>query len=186
MKNLLNLVPTTLIFISYLPTYFLIHTKKTHFNIASFLLWILIDSTVILTTYFSGGQIPFISYGFVGADILVVGLIINSKHWKWHQKENITLGLVILSLLIWYFTNAFNGLIFITIVKYFIAGAPTIIDSYKHPQKTQIFYWGMISLAAFINILIVENKILQSYFFLIFAFVFNFFVAILNTRKIKI
>ncbi len=182
-KENLHLIPFLLVVIANLPLYYLIYKKQIHLNIATFLLWILIDSIVILTTFFSGGEVAYTSYGFVLCDSLTMLLILNTKIWKWEKKETLVLILVVLGIILWQLTNAFYGLIFITILKYFIAGFPTLVDSYKRPEKGQSFFWLVITLSIFINILIIQNTVIQSYIFLYTGFIFNLLFGLLNLRS---
>lgn len=181
-KEYLLVIPFLLVIIANLPLYYLIYKQQIHLNIVTFLLWILIDSIVILTTYFSGGEIAYTSYGFVLCDTFTVLLILNTKVWNFGKKEKPVLLLAFIGILFWQITSAFYGLIFITILKYFIAGFPTLVDSYEKPEKGQVFFWLTITLSIFINLLLIENKVLQSYIFLCTAFVFNLVFGLLNLR----
>jgi len=179
----IKLIPFFLVVLANIPLYYLIFKKQVHLNIATFLLWILIDSIVIFTTFFSGGEVAYTSYGFVLCDLLTVLLILQTKIWIWGKKESTVFIMAIFGIILWQITNAFYGLIFITVLKYFIAGFPTLIDSYKRPERGQVFFWLVVTLSIFINIILIDNKVIQSYIFLYTAFLFNLLFGLLNLRK---
>ncbi len=179
-------LPIILIICAYIPLFLRVWNRTAQPNIATFTLWIVTGACAVTTTIFSGGETPYVGLGFIISNFLLIGLLLKTRSWSWGRKENIALSVVVVSVIIWFVTDATYGLYAIVLGNYLGAGVPSLIDAYKNPQKTQVLTWFLFSLASFVNILVITNTAFESYVYPFAALVFNALVALAHAKSLLV
>ena len=177
-------LPVILIIGAYIPLFLRVWNRTAQPNIATFTLWIVTGVCAVTTTIFSGGETPYVGLGFIISNFLLIGLLLKTRSWSWGRKENIALTVVVVSVIIWFVTDATYGLYAIVLGNYLGAGVPSLIDAYKNPQKTQVLIWFLFSLASFVNMLVITNTAFESYVYPFAALVFNALVALAHAKSL--
>lgn len=154
-----------------------------HLNIATWLLWSIIDIAVLAASLAGGAPAPFLAVGYaVGATLVTAALFFRGA-WKWGNIETVCVGIAFVCLGLWYIAGPIVGLISLTLGKYCIAGIPTLVNAYQHPERAQSFNWWIGMFAAATNIFGGGSWTLSQSFFPTVALLFATIAAVLHTRR---
>lgn len=124
---------------------------KTEQSFAAFLLWALLDLIAAITTILADGNYWTALANAVGSSIITV-LLIFKKQVSWSWVENMTVGLVIICLIVWYAAGEKAGIVASSLAVV-IASIPQMVETYKKPEVTPTFIY-LVFLTAYIVSLI--------------------------------
>ncbi len=120
-------------------------------NPASWILWWLIDTIVLITTYISGKPIGLPLGWSLGAG-LVVFTIFKKGSWMWSYKETICTISTGLAVYFWLSLGAAAGVI-AGAIAIFISGIPIFIDMIRTPYRKTLPVWAFTALACVFTLL---------------------------------
>ncbi len=166
--------------------FFLIHGvwKGTlHLNIATWILWSVIDASVLFSSLAAGASAPFLSAGFVVGAVLVTITLFGRGVWRWGMLETSCAVLALACLGLWYIAGPLVSLISLTIGKYGIAGIPSVVAAYKNPERTQGWIWLMGTFGAATNIFTIGSWTLADSFFPTIALVFTMLIGLIHLLR---
>jgi hypothetical protein len=128
------------------------------------------SSVILATTLFIGnGAVFIVSYKKGSRDF--------------HIAEKISLGLLIISALVWAGLDApFVGLI-ITLVAHFVGGIPTIWRTVKKAGVEQAYHWYFFFIASLLSIISSPDKSLTAILFPVYFAAFDGTMLLLINRK---
>lgn len=120
-------------------------------NLASWILWWIIDTVVFITTYLS--EKPFgLPLGWSLGAFLVVLTIFKRGTWKWSYKETICTIVALITVCIWILLGPEAGVI-TGAAAIFISGIPIMVDMIRVPVRDTFPVWAFTALAASLTIL---------------------------------
>ena len=154
-----------------------------HLNVATWSLWAVIDTAVLLTSIAGGASAPFLSVGFVVGAILVSIVLLFKGTWRWGVLETICASTGLVCLFLWYLAGPIVALICLTVGKYGIAGMPTLVGAYVHPERAQSWNWFVGAFAATTNIFAAGSWTLAQSFFPTVVLFFCAVVGIMHLRQ---
>ena len=124
-------------------------------------------------------------FGFVPFLILFASFINKKSYWKIEKSDLICAGLSIIGLILWQITKVGNIAISFSIISDFLAGWPTIIKSYRHPEtENYLIYFGN-AIFALITLLTIKVWNFETYSFSLYLFIVTFIIAVLIKFKVK-
>jgi hypothetical protein len=187
MINYISLLGGIIILLAHLPLFRSIVRKEIHLNIATWLSWVLLDTTTLVVSLVADANFPALVFAFTICAWGVLILILKSGVWKWGPIETASLLLVLVSLFVWLTAGPAPALIALVIGTYGAAGLPTLYDAYKNPERRQALPWYFFALGGALNVVgavyvVGTWKIIDSLFPTVAA-IFNGLVGILHTRK---
>ena len=124
-------------------------------------------------------------FGFVPFLILFASFINKKSYWKIEKSDLICAGLSIIGLILWQITKVGNIAISFSIISDFLAGWPTIIKSYRHPEtENYLIYFGN-AIFALITLLTIKVWNFETYSFSLYLFIVTFIIVVLIKFKVK-
>ena len=115
--------------------------------------------------------------------ILFASFINKKAYWKTQPKDYYLMIAAFVGIILWALTDNPNIAILFALIADFLAGLPTLIKSYKHPE-TESWIAYAISTAGFgIGILAIQSYTFENYAFVMYLFVMNALLSILAFRK---
>jgi hypothetical protein len=119
---------------------------------------------------------------FIGTGILfALSYKKGSRDFGWAEK--ISLGLLIISLVVWVSLDApFIGLI-MTLVAHFIGGIPTIWRAVKKASSEQAYHWYFFFVASILSFISSPDKSLTAVLFPVYFILFEGLILLLVNRR---
>jgi hypothetical protein len=113
------------------------HEIKQSF--ATWMLWAVLDVIVTASIWWNDGSylLPLV---FTIGSAITMGILINEKMTGWSRFETFLMSLVIVCMVIWYFTDAAVATIAGTMAVN-LAGVPNIREAYREPEKQPVLIW---------------------------------------------
>lgn len=123
--------------------------------------------------------------GFVPFLILLASFINKDSYWKLKKFDLICGLLSIIGLIMWQITKVGNIAIFFSIIADLIAGWPTTVKSYNHPETEN--YWLYLGNAVFalITLLTIKAWTFETYSFSLYMFIITLTTFFILKFKIK-
>jgi len=159
-------------------------SNRMHLNLATWLLWALIDITILLSSIAAGASAPFLAVGFAGGAVAVALTLLFKGTWQWGRLESVCAILAIVCLILWFVGGPLIALVSLTLGKYIIAGIPTLRSAYKNPEWIQAYVWWLGSFGAATNIFAAGSWTLEQSFFPTVALLFTAIAGLINFRRL--
>lgn len=123
--------------------------------------------------------------GFVPFLILLASFINKDSYWKLKKFDLICGLLSIIGLIMWQITKVGNIAIFFSIIADLLAGWPTTVKSYNHPETEN--YWLYLGNAVFalITLLTIKAWTFETYSFSLYMFIITLTTFFILKFKIK-
>ena len=157
-----------------------------HLNIATWFLWSIIDTAVLLSSLAGGAPAPFLAVGLAVGAILVTITLFFKGTWHWGVLETVCVLITLSCLGLWYIAGPIVALVSLTLGKYCVAGIPTLVSAYRHPEPSQSWVWWLGTFGAVTNIFASGSWMLAQSFFPTIALVFTAIVGILHLGRKRI
>lgn len=123
--------------------------------------------------------------GFIPLIIFLASFVNKKSYWKIEKLDLICGGLSIVGLILWQVTKVGNIAIFFSLISDFLAGWPTIVKSYQHPEtENYLLYLGNATFAL-ITLLTIKVWTFGTYSFSLYIFILTLLIAILVKFKVK-
>ena len=183
--EIVGLVGGIIALIAFIPLFIDIESGGVRLNLATWLIWTVVDTILLLAIISAHGSALFLSSAFVLGDIIVVCMICSSRIWHWRLFETLTTTAAAVALAVWWFAGAESALISIVLIKYFIAMAPSLRDGMEKPERKQVLPWVLFTVGIALNVISAGAWSMTNSFYPSVAFVMNGTLAILHTRKAK-
>ncbi len=123
--------------------------------------------------------------GFIPLIIFLASFINKKSYWKIGKLDLICGGLSIFGLILWQITQVGNIAIFFSLISDFLAGWPTVIKSYQHPETENYLLYLGNAIFALITLLTIKIWTFETYSFSLYIFIFTLLITILIKFKIK-
>ncbi|MEW6617038.1 MAG: hypothetical protein AB1333_01305 [Patescibacteria group bacterium] len=120
-------------------------------NPASWILWWIIDTTVLIVTYLSGKPIGLPLGWSLGAGFVVL-MTLKSGSWMWSYKETLSAISTGIAVFIWIWLGPSSGVI-AGAAAIFMSGIPIMLDMIRVPVRDTFPVWFFTALAALFTIL---------------------------------
>lgn len=169
---------------AYLTAVLSIHSVPLNF--ASWGLWVVIDTTLLISMVKAGNKRPWIMIGFTtGATtialISLIKLLMGKSEFVWGNTETLAAVCVTIALLVWKLTTNNGGVISITLAMY-VAMIPTLADGWKQPLGQDPLFWGVCAIGCLLNY-IGGEKTIAGRFMPAFGTFFNGLMAVFALRQ---
>jgi len=129
----------------------------------SFLLWAMLDTIATVTTIFKGGNYWLPLSNALGGIIVSILLAIK-KQVSFSWVEASTAVLVIVCLILWYFSGPTAGIISSSLAVV-IAGIPQIVETYERPSETPTGVYIIFLTANMLSFVAGKNWTIQERFY---------------------
>lgn len=142
--NTLALIGAFVALVAYVPIIKNIQKSKESFSFASFLLWACLDAITAITIFLENG-LWVLPAAFVLGSVIIAIMLYRLKQRVWGGFENFITVLVIICLIIWWYSGNTAGTI-ISVIAVFLAGFPQIKECWKNPDSRTVHIWALFTL----------------------------------------
>lgn len=124
----------------YIPLWLSLSRGTLRQNIATWILWVVLDAIAFLSIWWQGGNYLLVALYVIGGSVTIF-ITLRSRHFAWTKIESVTTLLVIVSIVMWALSGARMGTIMSTLGVVF-AGVPQLIDSWRNPRENSVVIYG--------------------------------------------
>ncbi len=119
----------------------------------------------------------------LGSLLVFVGAIFRRAENLWGKTETISTILLIISFILWVFTDIPVLNLFIGLIAHSIGSLPTVVRAIKKPESENIPFWGLFALASIVALLSTTGHNFKDYLFVTYFCIFDSGMTILALRK---
>jgi hypothetical protein len=140
-------------------------------NVATWVIWAVLDGVAFASAYASGDRIPWMIGVFTTGAVVIAILSIKNGKWHWGRLEWVCTAAAILSFGLWSFGPVWS--LVASSLAMFVGGLPQVVDAYMAPHLQSKLNWGLF-LASNATSLFGANPILMGeWFYPTLGVVFN-------------
>lgn len=155
-------------------------------NRVTWLLWGLFPIIIFIAQRAQGVEgVVWVSFAAGVTPLLVVlASFLNKKaYWKTQPLDYVLMASALLAMIIWAITNDANIAILIALVADLLAGVPTIIKSFHHPETESWRAYAIGAVGLGISVLALQSWSFESSAFVIYLFTMQTLFTILTVRR---
>ena len=116
--------------------------------------------------------------------LIVLASFVNKKaYWKTEPRDYYLMAGAMLGIVLWFFTKNPNIAILFSLIADILAGLPTLIKAYRHPETES---WKAYTISTFgfgLCVLAIPSFTFENYAFIGYLFALNLTLAVLASRK---
>lgn len=158
---------------------------KAQPNRITWLLWGIFPMVIFVAQRAQGVEgISWASFVAGLSPLLVVGAsFLNEKaYWKGEPRDYYLMAAAIVGIALWAITDDPNLAILFSLLADVLAGVPTLIKSYRHPQSESWIAYAISTVGFGISLLSIQAYDFQNAAFVTYLFVMNATFALLASR----
>jgi hypothetical protein len=115
--------------------------------------------------------------------LVVAASLFNKKaYWKSAPRDYLLMAAAIVGIVLWAITDNPNLALLFSLLADVLAGVPTLIKSYRHPESESWIAYAISAVGFGISLLAVQTYDLQHAAFVAYIFVMNGTFAVLASR----
>lgn len=173
---------SVLALVLYVPLCIQLLSGKVKQNLATWLLWSILDGVAAGTLIVQGGNFWLATTYTLGSAVATL-CILKSKMVKWTWFENFVSLLVIICIIVWISSGSKVATIASTLAM-FIAGIPQLIETMRKPHETPILIYFGYFIANSLSILGGKDWTIQERFYSSSAAIYCFILVLFAMRKL--
>jgi hypothetical protein len=124
---------------------------------------------------FTAGLTPFL--------VFLASFLNKKAYWKTEPRDYYLMAAAIAGIILWALTDSPNLAILFSLVADFLAGLPTLLKSYRHPQTESWIAYAISTLGFGVGILAIPSFTFENYAFISYLFILNGLLAIFASRR---
>lgn len=160
-------------------------TGRAQPNRVTWLLWGIFPMVVFAAQRVQGvNEISWVSFGSGLMPLLVfVASLVNPKaYWKSAPRDYYLMAAALIGITLWAVTDNPNLALLFSLLADMLAGIPTVIKSYRHPESESWVAYAISAVGFGISLLSVQTYNLANSAFVIYVFLINAVCAVLASR----
>ena len=157
-------------------------------NRVTWLLWGLFPMIIFVAQRIQGVEgLSWVSFaaGFTPFLILLASFLNKKAYWKTEKRDYYIMGAAIVGILLWLLTDNPNLAILFSLVADFLAGLPTLIKAYRHPETESWIAYAISTVGFGLGLLAISSYTFENYAFALYLFIMNGLLAVFASRHIK-
>jgi hypothetical protein len=161
-------------------------TGKARPNRVTWLLWGLFPMIIFVAQRAQGVEgLSWASFaaGFTPFLILLGSFLNKNAYWKTEPTDYFLMAAAIAGIILWAFADTPNLAILFALVADLLAGLPTLLKAYRHPQTESWIAYAISTFGFGLGVLAVHSFTFENYAFISYLFVLNGVLAILASRR---
>jgi hypothetical protein len=116
--------------------------------------------------------------------LVVLASFLNKKaYWKTEPRDYYFMAAAIVGLVLWALTDNPNLAILFSLVADLLAGLPTLLKAYRHPQTESWIAYAISAVGFGVGVLAVPTFTFEHYAFISYLFILNFLLAVFASRR---
>jgi hypothetical protein len=159
---------------------------KSKPNRITWLLWGLFPMIIFVAQRVQGVEgLSWVSFvaGFTPFLILLASFINKKAYWKTEPRDYLLMVAAFIGIILWFLTDNANIAILFALVADLLAGVPTLIKSYRHPETESWIAYAISTFGFGVSILAIQSYTFENAAFVIYLFLMNALLAIFSIRK---
>jgi hypothetical protein len=159
---------------------------KSKPNRITWLLWGLFPMIIFVAQRAQGVEgLSWVSFvaGFTPFLILLASFINKKAYWKTEPRDYLLMVAAFIGIVLWFLTDNANIAILFALVADLLAGVPTLIKAYKHPETESWIAYAISTFGFGVSILAIQSYTFENAAFVIYLFLMNALLAIFSIRK---
>ena len=121
--------------------------------------------------------------GFTPLLVVIASFFNKKAYWKTKASDYYLMAAAVLGIVLWAVTDNPNLAILFSLVADFLAGLPTLIKSYKHPETESWIAYATSTLGFGIGVMAIHVYTFENYAFLIYLLIMNGLLAAFAARR---
>ena len=121
--------------------------------------------------------------GFTPILILLASFLNKEAYWKTQPRDYYLMAAAVAGIVLWALTDNPILAILFALVADLLAGVPTVIKSYRHPETESWIAYAISTLGFGIGVLAIQTFTFENYAFICYLFLMNGLLALLASRK---
>lgn len=161
-------------------------TGKAQPNRVTWLLWWLFPTIIFVAQRAQGvGDVSWLSFaaGFTPLLIVIASFLNRKAYWKSRPLDYGLMIMAIVGIIAWALTDDPNLAIIFALVADLLAGVPTFIKAFQHPETESWIAYAISAVGFALGILAIPAFTFESSAFAIYLFLMNAVLAILAVRR---
>lgn len=161
-------------------------TGKSQPNRITWLLWGIFPMITFIAQRAQGVQdISWVSFtsGFTPLLIFAASFLNKKAYWKTHRTDYYLMVAALLGIIMWGLTDNPNLAIGFALIADFMAGTPTLIKCYKHPESESWAAYSISTIGFAVSMLAIQSWNFQNAAFVVYLFLINAIMAFFASRK---
>jgi hypothetical protein len=161
---------------------------KAQPNRITWLLWGIFPMVIFVAQRAQGVEgLSWTSFGAGFTPLLIVAASFFNKqaYWKSQPRDYYLMAAAIVGMILWAITDNPNLAILFSLLADMLAGIPTLIKSYRHPQSESWIAYAISTIGFGISFLSVQTYNFETTAFVAYVFVLNGSFALLASRGRK-
>lgn len=159
---------------------------KSKPNRITWLLWGLFPMIIFVAQRVQGVEgLSWVSFaaGFTPFLVLIASFINKKAYWKTQPKDYYLMIAAVVGIILWALTDNPNLAILFALAADFLAGVPTLIKSFRHPETESWIAYAISTFGFGVGILAIQSYVFESYAFIMYLFIMNSLLAFFSYRK---
>lgn len=171
--------------LSYLIGFYSILVNKYKPNLFTRIVWLALAVNNLISVIGLHNQKATIVLAWVtlaGSLLIFLGSIYNGEK-VWTRNETISSVLLVVSLLLWIFTDIPILNLCIGLIAHFLGSIPTVVRVIKKPESENIPFWFFFAAASLLAMTVINLGNIKDYLFAIYFCIFDGSMTLLSLRK---
>jgi energy-converting hydrogenase Eha subunit A len=161
-------------------------TGKTKPNRVTWLLWWLFPTITFIAQRAQGVKAlswaTFVA-GFCPFLIVLASFLNEKAYWKTEPRDYYLMVGALLGIILWFLTSNPNIAILFSLIADLLAGLPTLIKAYRHPETESWIAYAISTFGFGLGVLAIPSYTFENYAFIGYLFALNCTLAVLASRK---
>lgn len=161
-------------------------TGKAKPNRVTWLLWGLFPMIIFVAQRAQGVEgLSWATFaaGFTPFLIVLASFLNKKAYWKTEPRDYYLMAGAVLGIVLWFLTRNPNVAILFSLTADLLAGLPTLIKAYRHPETESWIAYAISTLGFGIGILAIPSFTFENYAFIGYVFALNGSLAVLASRR---
>jgi len=161
---------------------------KAQPNRVTWLLWGIFPMVIFVAQRTQGvAGISWTSFaaGFTPLLIVAASFFNKKAYWKSEPRDYYLMAAAIVGIILWALTDHPNLAILFSLLADMLAGLPTLVKAYRHPQSESWVAYAVSTLGFGISLLSVQSHTFETTTFVAYLFILNGTCAVLASRGRK-
>jgi hypothetical protein len=124
---------------------------------------------------FTAGLTPFL--------VFLASFVNKNAYWKTEPRDYYLMAAAIAGIILWAFTDNANLAILFALLADLLAGLPTLLKAYRHPQTESWIAYAISALGFGVGLLAIPTFKFEQYAFISYLFLLNFLLAVFASRR---
>ncbi|MEK7602349.1 MAG: hypothetical protein AAB472_02595 [Patescibacteria group bacterium] len=148
---------------------------QTRMNIATWLVWSIVNTVVTAAIIKSGFSHPWMNITFMIGSIVTLLLSLRRGNWSWGKIETICSIIALVAMVCWFYFGPTQALV-LGVTAMFVGGVPQLIDTYHRPGDQQSWTWFLFLTSCTLSLMGAPTWDLAHVLYPIFGLVMNGFM----------